>query len=325
MGTLYIDRKDVELRQSGRRLEIYEQGRLAGALPIPHLERVVIYSRTRLDTGVLGAFAEHGVGVTVLSPRHAARTGVFVGRPHNDVTRRLAQYRFYLDQSWRDRWAAKLVSRKLRSQHRLLSSALAQRPDRRHGLSRALRALEERLAALEAGPTVTRTRGLEGAAAAAYFQGYTSLFAASLDFTGRNRRPPRDPVNACLSLGYTLLHAEAVMASHAAGLDPLLGFYHEPAYGRESLASDLIEPLRPRVDEWVWGLFRDRTLRAEDFAQDKGACLLNKAGRQTFYRAYEAPAGHMRRHLRRYAVTLGLALVRDAGDPLDLPAEALGT
>jgi CRISPR-associated protein Cas1 len=66
-------------------------------------------------------------------------------------------------------------------------------------------------------------------------------------------------------------------SAHGAGLDPMVGFYHQPAHGRESLACDLMEPLRPRADQWVRTLFRDRVLRLEHFAIDKGACLLGKA------------------------------------------------
>ena len=80
--------------------------------------------------------------------------------------------------------------------------------------------------------------------------------------------------------GYTLLHTLAVQACGVAGLDALLGFYHRPAFGRESLASDLIEPLRPAVDLWVWQLLRSRTLGEDHFTQDNGACLLGKAGRR---------------------------------------------
>ena len=141
-------------------------------------------------------------------------------------------------------------------------------------------------------------RGIEGAAAAAYFEAFTSLFPPSLEFTGRNKRPPRDPVNACLSLAYTLVHFEAVAASYAAGLDPLLGLYHEPAFGRESLASDLIEPLRPHADAWVWSLFRERVLTGEHFHNDKGAVLLGKTGRQYFYTRFENFAHPLRRLLR---------------------------
>lgn len=87
-------------------------------------------------------------------------------------------------------------------------------------------------------------------------------------------------------------------STHAAGLDPLLGFYHRPAFGRESLACDLIEPLRPFADEWVWRQFQSHALRADHFTQDKGACLLGKAGREHFYAAWERQAPIPRRWLR---------------------------
>lgn len=313
MGTLYIDRKDVELRQEGVRLLVYEQGRRSGSVPITHLERVVIHRRAVLDTGLLGAFAEHGVALVVLNPRKPQRTVRLPGGIHNDVARRVAQYRRTLDEVWRSRWSAAVVSRKIRSQKRVLKRALNSRPDRRHALTTAVRALDKRLGNLRgpSRPDRERIRGLEGAAAAAYFQGYCSLFAPALNFTGRNRRPPRDPVNACLSLGYTMLHSEAVAAVQSAGLDPMLGFYHDLAFGRNSLALDLIEPLRPRVDAWVWRLFRERALRVENFSTDKGACLLNKAGRKVFYGTYERFIPPLRRGLRRYTRLLAHSVMDD--------------
>ena len=143
-------------------------------------------------------------------------------------------------------------------------------------------------------------RGLEGAAQAAYNRAYTPLFAEGLGFHSRNRRAPLDPVNACLSLAYTLVHFEAVRASYAAGLDPFLGFFHEIAFGRESLACDLMEPIRPLVDAWVWELFRSRLLRPEHFVMDKGACLLGKTGRARFYEHFEEFLRPAERRLRGY-------------------------
>ena len=151
-------------------------------------------------------------------------------------------------------------------------------------------------------------RGIEGAAAAGFFLGYTRLFAPALDFTGRNRRPPRDPVNAALSLGYTLLHTEAVHAVHLAGLDPMIGFYHELDFGRPSLASDLIEPLRGQVEHWVWDCFRERLLRLEDFTREGEACLLGKSARQRYFAAYEVFARPRRRLLRRWCTRLASQL-----------------
>jgi CRISPR-associated protein Cas1 len=82
-------------------------------------------------------------------------------------------------------------------------------------------------------------------------------------------------------------------------LDPFAGLFHQLAYGCESLACDLIESLHPRIDTWVWGLFRQRTLQAEDFRREGSACLLGKAGRQRFYIGYEASAPSWRRWLRQ--------------------------
>ena len=328
MGTLYVDRRNVELRQEGPRLLVYEAGERTGAIPVSHLDRVVIYRRAVVDTGVLASLAEHAVGLVVLSPRRPERTAHLVGRTHNDIGRRIAQYARFHDEPWRVRWAAQIVTHKLRAQRRVLGAALRERPDQRHALTTGMRALEERLAALKgAGDGLTRgsVRGLEGAGAAAYFRALTAIFPDAVGFTGRNRRPPRDPVNACLSLAYTLLHAEAVMACHGAGLEPLLGFYHEPAFGRVSLAADLIEPLRPRVDGWTWDLFRSRALRAESFRRERDACLLDKSGREVFYRAWEPFVRPVRRALRRHAGMLARALARDgtvflaAGEEEDEP------
>jgi len=131
-----------------------------------------------------------------------------------------------------------------------LRAALDERPDQRHQLTSGMKRIgqaRERVGR-DRNLGLDTLRGIDGAAAVAYFQAFTRLFPASLDFTGRNRRPPRDPVNAVLSFGYTLLHFDAVRACQAAGLNPIIGYYHELDIGRESLASDLIEPLRPRVD-----------------------------------------------------------------------------
>ena len=130
-------------------------------------------------------------------------------------------------------------------------------------------------------------RGREGTAARAFFPAFASAFPPALEFTGRNRRPPRDPVNVCLSLGYTLLHAEALSVAARHGFDPTLGVYHDLAHDRESLACDLAEPARPRVDAFVHRLFADAILRAEDFSGRGGAgCTMGKSGRRMFYRGF---------------------------------------
>jgi len=298
MGTLYLDHTGLELRRDGRAIAIYEEGKRARSVPMGLVARVVAHGDIRLSTGLIGALAEAGVGLVVLSKRHSRRTATLLGLPHRDARIRLEQYRLWHDPAARREWAARVVKAKIAAQHRLLDRALAQRSDQRKALCDALAGLVRARARAAEARALPELLGIEGAAAAAYFGGLGALFPASLGFHGRNRRPPRDPVNACLSLGYTLLHFDAARAAHAAGLDPLIGFFHEPAYGRDSLAADLIEPLRPHVDDWARELFRERRLRADHFVHDKGACLLNKRGRQRFYGAYEPLARGLRRLLR---------------------------
>jgi CRISPR-associated protein Cas1 len=322
MATLVIDRSNVEVRSDGAALAVYEGGERRGSVPVKLLDRVVLQGTIRLDTGVLTRLAEAGIPTVLLGGRSSRRVAVLLGPAHRDASVRLAQFQCALDPSWCDEWSRRIVREKTRGQLKTLREALAERPDARKALFDAIQSLEAGLTALTSTGVVPagRIRGIEGACAAAYYRGFTSVFAESLRFTGRNRRPPRDPVNATLSLVYTILHFDAVRACHAAGLDPMIGFYHRPAHGRESLACDFIEPLRPRADRWVRRLFRDRILRVENFAFDKGACLLGKAGREAFYAEYEQFASVPRRWLRSCCNALARVL-REKGEPLLEDAE----
>lgn len=323
MTTLVVDRNNLELRSDGAALAVYKDGERRGTVPVRLLDRVVLQGTIRLDSGVLTRLAEAGVPTVLLGGRSSRRVATMLGPAHRDASVRLAQFRCALDAPWCDRWARRIVAAKARAQLRLLRAASAERPDRRKPLFDATGSIDAMLSSLaeEAGAVSSTVRGIEGACAAAYFHGLGALFAESLGFSGRNRRPPKDPVNAVLSLAYTMLHFDAVRAAHIAGLDPMVGFYHRPAHGRESLACDLIEPLRPRADGWICTLFRDRTLRAEHFSVDKGACLLGKAGREGFHAAYEGFAALPRRWLRRQCASLTRTL-RAQGEDL---MEALET
>ena len=302
MTTLYIDRKDIELRAANGVVEVHEPAGRRGAIPLVGIDRVVLHGRVQLSTSVIGAFAQAGASVALLSGRHGRCMATCIGRAHNDVLRRIGQFDAFLDAAARERWSRTLVELKTKAQIRLLRRGQRRRPDKRRVLVRAIGQLEaalDRLSSSKAPASVATMLGIEGAAAKAYFGGYSALLPPALAFQGRRKRPPKDPVNACLSLGYTLLHFEGVAASHAAGLEPLLGLYHEPSYGRESLAADVIEPLRPHVDEWVWALFRERLLTEAGFRKADGAVLLGKHARRRFYERF-APLGKaLRRLLRR--------------------------
>lgn len=322
MSTLYLDLQGLELRAQGKHLCLYQNGERRGTVPLHLTRRVVVRGNATLTTDVLGLLAESGVGLLVLAGRHGRRVATLLGQPHGDVARRVAQYRWHAEPERRLRWARTAVQLKLRGQRRMLLEAAASRADLRPRLLVACERIAAQIRAartagsnLDARTELARLNGIEGAAAAAYFAAFTELFPPSLEFRDRNRRPPKDPVNAALSLGYTLLHFAAVQACHRAGLDPWLGCYHELAYNRESLACDLVEPLRPRLDGWVWRLFADRELRAEHFGRDGESCLLDKAGRAHYFAAWERLAPRLNRVLLRYAHSLARQLDHEATGP----------
>jgi CRISPR-associated protein Cas1 len=318
MSTLYLDRANAELRIDGGALAIYADGSRQGSVPLKLLERVVLRGRqVRLDSEVLLKLADHGVATVVVAPRMAQRVALVLGAGHNDASVRLAQAGAVMDPAYCLAFGHDVVRAKLRHQRRALLTWMKARPDARKPLFDAEQALSAALVGLEERPAThaDQLRGMEGAAARAYFRGLAAVLPPAAGFTGRNRRPPRDPVNVCLSLAYTLLHAEAVRACHSAGLDPLLGFYHRPAFGRESLACDLVEPLRSYVDRWVWTQWRDESLRVAQFSQTEQGCLMQKAGRGHFYPAWEGAATLPRRWLRRTCMQLARGF-RNAGLPL---------
>jgi len=301
MATLYIDRKLVALRNKGQSLELRQTDGEIQRIPFKMVDRVVIHGSVETDTGTLGALADAGIDVALLTGRYGRCQANVSGRFGNDVRRRIAQYRAHLDAEAAAAIAGCLLRRKLAAQQRLLASAMRQRADKRHPLTKGQKTLQELRSRIATKPlSLEQLRGTEGAAASAYFSAYRHLFPESLRFTARRRRPPPDPVNAVLSLGYTLLYAEAVKAVHGAGLDPFLGYLHEPSHGRESLAADFMEPLRPRIDALVWQLFRERGLKVDHFTTRENACLLGKAGRSRFYAAYEETAPALRRWLRLF-------------------------
>lgn len=316
MTTLFLDRRDALVESEAGTLLIRSPDGASARLPLAHVERVVVRAPARLTTGAIAAIAEADAALLILSGRRSQPAAFLLGRPRADAAIRLGQFRLCLDPEARLAVARLILRRKLLGQARTLASAAVRRPDKRLPLRRGLEVLRATLADLRVQPpsSLASLSGQEGAAAAAYFSALCEVFPPSLGFSGRNRRPPRDPVNATLSLAYTLAFAEAVREAHVAGLDPAVGFLHALAPGRASLACDLVEPLRGPIDRFVWRLFAEETLRKAHFSRDGEAVVLGKAGRLAFYAAWERAVAPWRRGLRRGLRPLISACRRAAAD-----------
>lgn len=297
MSTLYVDRRNIELEFSAGALIVRDQGERVGTVPLAPITRVVLRGSVTLQASVLGHLGERGIGVVVLSGRKGVPT-LFFGRPHNDARLRVAQTRRSLKAAFCLAVARQLVHAKIERQHQWLGSLRGRYPRARYPLTRAVRQLQQRQQQLQHANNLDSLRGLEGAAANSYFGGLRAVVPSSLGFESRNRRPPRDPFNALLSLTYTLAHAETALALHAAGLDPCIGFYHQLSHSRESLACDLMEALRPLADKLCLHVVANQTITAEHFSHSGSGCLLGKAGRKHYYAAYEQNALELRQTLR---------------------------
>jgi CRISPR-associated protein Cas1 len=319
MSTVYVDHREADVDLDGDRLVIRAAGERKATVPLRLVERVVVASSARLTTRLISRLRTLGVGLVIAGPQFGSGP-ISVVPTAADSLLRLAQYEVTRDVGARLAIARPLVARKVERALAVLDALLSGKRGDRRLIVEAQRRLGGITARLDGGDTIDRIgvlMGLEGAAAHAYFAAYASAFAPALGFAARNRRPPRDPVNVCLSIGYTLLHSEALQAAARAGLDPALGIYHETRPGRDSLACDLVEPVRCEIDLFVHGLFAAGGLRVESFSGGGDApCKLGKAGRLVFYRSYEeTSAVSVRERLTAEATIMALAIGRHGTPP----------
>jgi len=308
MQTLIIDRKGCRLSLAGKRIRLEAVDQSPQFIPISMISRMVVSAQTEIQSNVLGALACEGVSIMFLSSRDHRRTALIMPPHGGDHALRLQQYQMVSNASMTLEVARLIVRMKLHGQRRTLQGLRLSGTVARQ----AHRAFPGMLGHLNTAAWLDSIRGIEGGAASLYFQAMAESAPASWHFTGRKRRPPPDPLNAMLSLSYTLLHHEAVQLIFIAGLDPCLGFLHAPEYSRESLACDCIEPVRPLADHFVINLFRSKTLRPDHFSDQQGACRLGKAGRSIFYAAWALFVPLPRRSIRRGIRILKHALRRQS-------------
>lgn len=324
MSVLYLDRPGLQLESGGQCLVLRATGERPQSVPLRSLERVIVHGAAQIDARALAALGAAGVEVMCVSGHARGRIGLLPATGYRSAGRRLGQYAAQQSPEFRLAWSRQLLRAKLRCQRRWLTQLAGTRTDLRRTITRATATVDTALARLPEAPSLAVLRGHEGAAAAAWFATFAQSCAPALGFNGRQRRPPRDPVNATLSLGYSLASGEATFAALAAGLDPYLGLFHEPAWNHRALASDLIEPLRPRVDALVHELFRKGELRADQYRTEDAGLRLGPAASAVFFPAWERElARPARRWLRRVCVRLGQALLTlspafDAGEEDDL-------
>jgi len=284
---LYVQEQGARVGKRGSVLTVRKGDEELGTARLKDVSQLVLCGNVSVSAQTVHLLCEAEVPVVHLSRGHWFY-GITRGITLRNAYDRAAQFRAAGDPGKVLRFARAIVAAKGANQRTMLTRNARPRP--RAALAR-MAALLRKIDLADDNDTAL---GVEGALAAHYFENFGALlrprdFDAAWDWHSRNRRPPRDPVNALLSFGYALLVKECTVALLSEGLDPWWGFYHQPRHGRPALALDLMEEFRPLiVDSAVITAVNTGMVAANDFTRSRAGCVLGDSGRKAFIRAYEA-------------------------------------
>jgi CRISPR-associated protein Cas1 len=287
-AVLYLQEPGSHVGKRSEHLVVKKDGREMSKLPMHAVRQVVVFGNVQVSTQALETLATNDIPVMYLTG-YGRFIGAFMPAMPKNIGLRECQYRRFADQAERVSLAKAVVRAKLTNQRALLMRSLRGESER-GSHEPAAREMAELLRRLDGATSIESVLGLEGQGAALYFGQFGRFLKVDLgfDFTTRNRRPPKDPVNALLSFAYALLAKDCFAAASTVGFDPYLGFFHTSRHGRPSLALDLQEEWRPVIaDSVVLTLINTEMVRPSDFVRWGDACHLNAEGRRAFFRAYE--------------------------------------
>ena len=280
---LYVKEQGAFVGKDGDRLTVRHREAKLVSVPLMDVSQVSLFGNVQMSAQALREIVDRGIPVCHFSYGgwfHAMTTG----HVHKNIELRMAQFATAADPAKSLALAKGFITAKIKNSRTMLR----RHADEKH--QRDLDQLAEWVQKAERAESAESLLGLEGMAAKVYFSGFARILKGSdaFDLNGRNRRPPRDPVNALLSFVYALLAKELTIAVRAVGFDPLLGFFHKPRYGRPSLALDLAEEFRPIIaDSTVMMLINNGEVTSSSFLARAGAVALTEPGRKAVIVAFE--------------------------------------
>jgi CRISP-associated protein Cas1 len=288
MGTIYITQDESFIGKIDERLQIKADKTTVLDVPLIKVDGVVVMGRSTISPAALTELLDRKIPLTFLT-----HTGKYLGKIEPELSKnifiRKAQWQAQGETDKSIHIVRAFVRGKLKNYRQLLQRH--QREDKELDLDTAIERIQQLIQSLENTTSINSLRGLEGAGSAIYFGAFKYLIKnPEFTFHTRNRRPPTDPVNALLSLGYSLLRHDLQSAINIVGFDPYLGYLHVQHYGRPALALDLMEEFRPLVvDSMVLSALNKKYLTSSDFTTEpiSGAVSLTKDGLKTFLRLYE--------------------------------------
>lgn len=285
MKTLYIADNGLMLKKRSERIAVKKGNKIVEEIPVLDLKRLLIFGNNQVSTDLMRHLAGKGVEVAFLSAGGRFQFRV-VPDDSKNIYLRMAQHRMYETPSFRLEWARTIVGAKLKNQRNLLLRSRKNRPGM--DLDAPVAQLERSGRQAKTARSVEQLMGVEGNAAAVYFEAYGKLLTGGFTFDKRRYHPPPDPVNAMLSFGYMLVFNEFQSLLAGFGFDTFLGFLHSVKYGRASLATDMMEEFRsPVVDRLVLYLINLGVAKPDHFeAKEKGVKMSDEL-RKAYLQNYE--------------------------------------
>jgi CRISP-associated protein Cas1 len=266
MSILYLTEQNASVSKEGGRLLIKKEGTVVHTVHLFKLEQVILFGNIFLTPSAIRYLLNEGVDTAFMTQK-----GKYLGRLQSafgkNIILRREQFRKMEDETFCLKAAKSIVRGKLANLRAVLLRLNRTRDNLE--LENQVLSLRNVISKVDEADNLDSLRGYEGRGTAVYFEGFSRGFLTEgVQFPGRVRRPPTDPVNALLSLGYTLLLNQVVAAVNLVGFDPFFGTLHAVDYGRPSLALDLMEEWRPTiVDTLVLSVFNLKSLTPSDFEQ----------------------------------------------------------
>ncbi len=290
----YVQQSGAYVRKDGDQLIIEMDKEKIAEARLGDISQIVLFGHSTITTPVLHECLRRSIPVTYLS-YGGWFLGHTIGTGHRNVENRTAQYRTSFDSVACLKIAKGLITAKISNCRTLMRrNWKGAEGDDGKAPTGLLNDLHGDIESAGKAGSLDSLLGTEGAAAGRYFRHFRSMFKEesepkyAFDFSGRNRRPPKDPINAMLSLAYAMLAREWTIALSAVGLDPYRGFYHQPRFGRPALALDMMEPFRPLIaDSTVITAVNNGEVRPSDFISAAGSCNLTDSGRKRFIGVFE--------------------------------------
>jgi len=285
---LYLTEQGAVLRKAGDRFLVEKEDEVLLDLPYHKLENVLLFGNIQVTTQAMAELLEKGVVLSLFSRQGMYRGALTPARGKN-IDLRLAQFEAYKDAARALGLAQAIVAAKMAN-----GLAVLNRYREKNEVSAEFDArratIEQAVAGVASAANVAAVDGIEGASAHAYFDGLMEFNRSTMKWPGRQKHPSTDPLNALMSLTYTLIMHEMGGLLEGAGLDPYLGFLHQVDYGRPSLALDLMEPFRhPVADRLVLTLVNKGVLGEEDFRSggERPGVFLTPSAMKRFFAEYE--------------------------------------